>query len=441
MENHQEVTEDPAKGNHADADPAPIHRRFGALWTNTDFLKFWAGETVSLFGAQVSILGLPLAAILVLHAGPEQVGVLRALQLLPYLFLALLFGILADRRGRRPLMIIANGARAVLIGLVPILAAVHQLRISLLYVIALFVGAGAVLYDVCWQSYVPAIISDRQQMLEANSKLGTSSSAADVTGPGLTGALVQALTAPYALAANAVTYGLSVISLLTIRTRETVLNVPSEQRNLFQSAREGLSWVFGNRYLRALALLGGSYNFFFTFIETDFLVYATRSLSMRPSAIGLVLSIGGIGGLIGAMLGSILSNRFGVGVVYSAGVLVGFAAPILIPLASGPRLAVLATLSCSFFLTGIGIGSANVIVLSLRQSITPPQLMGRMNATMRMLVYGLAAPGSITGGLLADSLGLRAALWVAGICSILAVAPLFRSGIPRLKVLPGPAMV
>jgi len=245
MEDHQEVTDDAARGDQADADPALTRRRFGRLWTNGDFLKFWAGETVSLFGAQVSMLGLPLTAILVLHAGPEQVGVLRALQLLPYLFLALLIGIVVDRRKRRSLMIIANGSRAVLIGLVPILAAVHQLRIMLLDAIALFVGVGAVLYDVCWQSYVPTIISDRRLMLEANSKLGTSSSAADVTGPGLTGALVQALTAPYALAANAVTYGLSVISLLTIRTRETVPNAASEQRNMLQSAREGLSWVFG----------------------------------------------------------------------------------------------------------------------------------------------------------------------------------------------------
>lgn len=413
-------------------------RRFGMLWSNGDFLKFWAGETVSLFGAQVSLLGLPLTAVLILHAGPEQLGLLRALQLLPYLFLALVFGIMTDRRTRRPLMIAANGSRAVLIGLVPVLAATHHLRIGLLDAIALCAGIGAVLFDVCWLSYIPAIVTDRSLLVEANSKLGTSSAAAEVTGPGITGALVQMLTAPSALAVNACSYLVSVVSLLTIRTSETVPAVADEdKRSLLRDVREGLSWVFGNEYLRVLALLGASYNFFLTFIETDFLVYATRSLSMKPSAVGIILSVGGVGGLLGAMLASAAIGRSGLGPAYSASVLVAFSAPILIPLAAGPRFAVGAMLATAFFLTSSGIGMANVIVISLRQAVTPQVLMGRMNACMRMLMYGVAALGAPVGGVLAVWLGLRGALWVAGAASILVVAPLLRSKIPRLKALPG----
>jgi MFS family permease len=422
----------------APAAPAGGRRRFGELWRNADFLKFWAGESLSLAGAQISLLGLPLTAVLVLNAGAEELGLLRLLQLLPYLFLALLFGVVADRNPRRPLMIASNLLRATALGLVPVLTVVHQLNIGLLDVIALLVGIGAVMFDVCWLSYIPTVVADRRLLVEANSKLGTSSSAAEIAGPGLAGALIQVLSAPYALAVNAGSYLLSVISLLAIRTPEQRPEPTKEKGNLLRDAREGLVWVFGNSYLRVLALLGGSYNFFLTFIETVFLVYAVRTLNLSVEVIGIVLSAGGIGGLLGAMLANTALTRFGLGRVYSVSVLVAFAAPVLIPLAGGPQLFVAGVLVAAFFLTSLGIGTANVIVITLRQAVTPRRLMGRMNAAMRMLMFGIAALGSPAGGFLSVWLGLHGALWVAGVASILALVPLFRSEIPKLTELPKP---
>jgi MFS family permease len=410
-----------------------------ALGRNPDFLKFWAGEAVSLVGTQVTLLALPLTAVLTLHAGPAQIGTLRFLQLVPFLVFALLFGVLVDRVRRRPLMIVANASRAVLIGLVPALALMDALHMIVLYAVAFGIGVGAVLFDVCWMSYVPTLVRNRQNLMAANARLGSTASGAEVAGPGIAGAVVAAVTAPVALAIDAVSYLASVVSLLLIRTPEARPTTAGDgRRHLLAEIGEGLRYVFGNPYLRVLALLGASYNFFLTFIETLFLVYAVRDLTFDPGLIGLVLSAGAVGGLLGAALSNLLTRCFGLGRVYTAAAVVGFVSPALIPAAAGSRPLVLAMLVSAFFLTSFGIGIANVIVISLRQAVTPGHLLGRMNAGMRTLMFGLAALGAPAGGFLGVGLGLRPSLWIACVGSALAVIPVFFSLIPRLRVLPEP---
>lgn len=413
--------------------------RFGELWGNTNFLKFWLGETVSLFGTQVAMLALPLTAVLVLNGDAGEVGLLRLMQLLPYLLFALVFGVIADKYPRRPLMIGANSVRAVLIGLVPLLAITGYLDINLLYVITFGVGLGAVMFDVCWMAYVPTIVTDRNHLIEANGKLGATSSTADIAGPGLAGTLVYLVTAPYALAVNAASYVVSIISLVSIRTKERITVANDEPKhNLFRDAVDGLRWVLGNSVLRVLAFLGSAYNFFLTFIETVFLIYAVRVLSLGPGGIGVVLSAGAVGGLVGAVMATTAIRRLGIGKVYVGSVFLAFSAWVLIPLAGGPQVLVMGMLISALFLTSIGIGMANVIVISLRQTVTPDRLMGRMTAAMRMLMFGVAAAGGPVGGLLAGVIGLHETLWVGAVASVLVVLPLFRSSITRMRTLPEP---
>jgi MFS family permease len=234
---------------------APARRpRWGVLWTHADFMKFWAGETISLFGTQVTTLALPLTAIIVLHATPGQLGVLRFLQAVPFLLLALLIGAWVDRRRKRPVMIGSNAARCVLVGLVPILAIAGALVMPILYVLAFCIGVATVFFDVCWMAYVPVLVG-KDQLAEGSSKVSTSYAAADVSGPALGGVLVQLLSAPKALAADALSYLVSIGTLLAIKTEEPVPG--GQPSHPLAEIKEGLRPVFSNRYVRATTTRAG----------------------------------------------------------------------------------------------------------------------------------------------------------------------------------------
>ncbi|HLJ99326.1 MAG TPA: MFS transporter, partial [Streptosporangiaceae bacterium] len=291
------MTDQAASGSTDTADGArPTRRsRWGALWTHADFMKFWTGETVSLFGTQVTTLALPLTAIIVLHASPGQLGVIRFLQTVPFLLLALLIGAWVDRRRKRPVMIGSNVARLVLVGLVPILSVAGALGMPILYLIAFGIGVATVFFDVCWMSYVPSLVG-RDQLAEANSKVSTSYAAADVSGPGLGGVLVQLLGAPKAMAADALSYLVSIGTLLAIKTEEPVPD-RSAERHLLAEIREGLRLVLGNRYVRATTTQGGLWNFCYIMTETIFLLYAVRTLHFTAGLVGLVIAIGMTGGI------------------------------------------------------------------------------------------------------------------------------------------------
>ena len=405
------------------------------LWSNADFTKFWVGETVSLMGVQVTALALPLVAVLTLHAGPEQTGMLRFVQFVPFLFLALLFGVWADRRRKRPLMIGANVTRAVLIGLVPLLAALGALSIGVLYLLALLIGICTVLFDVCWMSYVPALV-DKQHLVSANGKVSSSYSAAEMAGPGLAGALVQILTAPYAMIVDSLSYVVSVLMLVFIRRPEPEPARPRSQRQLKREIGEGIVFVGRNPFLRTIAIIGSSFNFCFMFIEGIFVLYAVTVLGFSAATIGLVLGLSAGGGLLGALLAQAFTARFAFGRVYLVAVVIGYCGPLLVPAAHGPGWLAALLVGAGYFLMRFGLAVANVVAISLRQAVTPQPLLGRMTAGMRMLLYGLGTLGALAGGFLGAALGLREALWVAAIASAAAVLPLFFSMIPQLPRLP-----
>lgn len=407
-----------------------------SLLRNRDFVKFWIGEGVSLLGSQITVLALPLTAIIVLNAGAAQVGLIRFLELVPYLLFALIFGVWVDRRRRRPIMVAANVARMLLIGLIPVLAALGLLALPILLAITFGVGAASVLFDVTWMSYVPTLVHDPGSLVEANTKLGATMSAAETAGPGIGGILVSVLTAPIAMAADALSYLVSLISLLLIQLPEAPPAPPQAKRSMGAELAEGMRWVFGNRYLRVLAAMGGACNFFVTAITTVFVLYAVRAEGIRPGILGFILSAGAAGGIIGAVLTARLMRRLRVGRTYTLSLGTALLAPLIIPFAHGPEPVLAALFASSFFLIYVGMSIANVVAMSLRQIVTPARLMGRMNAAMRMTMYGAAALGGPFSGLIGSLAGLRVALWSSAICAAFALIPLVLSPVGRLREMP-----
>ncbi|MFB8237169.1 MFS transporter [Kitasatospora purpeofusca] len=414
-----------------DATDAP--RR--SLWHNGDFSRFWAGETLSLLGTQVTNLALPLTAIGAFGATDEQVGLLRFLQLAPYLGLALVIGVWADRHRRRPVMLGANLVRLVLLGLIPVLYWCHALNLPVLMVIACTVGIASVAFDVSWMSYVPVLVKSPEYYVEASARLSTSSSAADIAGPGLGGVLVSAVGAPVALLANACSYAVSVVSLLLIRTTEPRPE-PVVERHLWRELKDGMGWVMRDGVLRSLALIGFCCNFSMVTVWTMFLLYGNHDLHLGSETIGAVFATASVGGLIGALISRKVIDRFPLGKVYLVAQTVLLLGPSLIPAATGPRPVMIGMFVLSFFATYLGLGVAGVVIVGLRQAMTPQSMMGRMTAAFRTLLFGGGSLGGLCAGLLTGQLGARGALTVAAAGSAVVVIGLVLSPVGRLKTLP-----
>lgn len=388
------------------------------LWRDADFLKFWAGDTVAQFGYQVTLLALPLTAVLTLHASAGDMGLLNAASYLPYLVLSLVAGVWIDRVRRRPVMVISALCRAAVLLAVVLLADAHRLGFGDLYGAALLLGVFAVFFDVTYQAYLPSLI-EKDDLMEGNSKLQGSASAAQVGGPALGGWLVHLLTAPTALAVNVGSFAVSALSLLAVGKREPRPE-PAARRRMRADIAEGLRFAFKEPSLRACTLEAGTYNLFWMVIQTVFLLYATGPLHMSTSSIGLVLGGGAVGSLLGAVVAKWFTNRLGFGLSATVAVVIGNCALILLPLASGPGAAVIALFLFGYFVNGTGTTISNIQVLSMRLTITPSEMLGRMNASYRFVATGTIPLGALLGGALGNAIGLRATLFVGAtglVCS------------------------
>lgn len=390
-----------------------------SLWRNRDFLQLWAGETISMFGSEVSELALPLVAILVLEADAAELGLLGAARFAPFLLLTLPVGVLADRRRRRPMLVAANLGRAVAIGLVPTLAVLGMLSMPALLVVAFAVGSLTVLFDVTYVSYVPSVVG-RDQLIAGNSRLQVSASAAAIGGPGLGGLLVQALTAPIALVVDAISYLVSAVNLLLIRTVEPRPD-GGERQSVVREVREGFAMLLGHRSLRALAGVAGTYNLFSQWITVLFLLFAVDELRMSPGLIGLVISSGAVGALIGAVLAGRVASRIGVGPAIVWAVVVECAVMLPIGFLAGTGWFVLAALVAVHVVNGCFVTMSSVHALAYRQAVAPERLLGRITAGYRFISYGAIPIGALLGGLAGEWLGLRAGL-VLGTVGLLAAA-------------------
>jgi len=397
----------------------------GGLWRHPDFLRLWSAQTISQFGTQISQLALPLAAILVLDASAFEVALLGTVEFLPFLLFALPAGVWVDRLRRKPILVVADAGRAALLTSIPLAYAFDALTIWQLYAVGFLVGVCTVFFDVAYQSYLPSLI-ERGNLVEGNSKLEVSRSGAQLAGPGLAGVLVAAITAPYAILLDAVSFVWSAALVFRIRRPETVPE-PTAQPSMRRELMEGLRYLLDHWFQRPVAIAVAISNFFTTLGFSIILVYAVRELDMSPALIGIVLAVGNVGWLVGAVAATRLSATIGVGRTIVGSAIVFGPSMLLVPLA--PQSFPVPFLVASLVLLSFGAVVFNVTGLSFTQAIVPDRMLGRLNATRRFIVWGVIPLGSLTGGTLASLIGLRGTLWVGAAGACFSFVPLLLSPI------------
>jgi MFS family permease len=412
----------------------------GGLWRHGDFLKLWAGETISQFGSTIDDIAFPLVAILVLDASAFEVAVLGTVLFLPFILFTLPAGVWVDRLPRRPVLIIGDFGRAALYATVPIAYVADVLTLWQLYVVGFLVGAFQVFFDVAYQSYLPSLV-DRDQIIEGNSKFEISRSAAQISGPGLGGILVEILTAPYAVLVDALSFLASGLFILRIRKPEErperATNVDGTNTSFWQDIKEGLRFVLGNPNLRAQAGCTGTSNFFFSLGFAIYLVFAVRELGLSPGLIGVVFSVGAVGSLVAAFAAMRLSRRFGIGPTTIAVTLLQ--APAFLTVAFAPEgNAALPFLIVSQLVLGFTLVTYNIVQVSYRQAICPARLQGRMNSAMRFIVWGTIPLGTLAGGALASWVGLRETIAIGAIGSGVSFLWILLSPQRHLREMPEP---
>ena len=404
----------------------------GGLWRHADFLRLWGAQTISQFGSQISVVALPLVAIVVLEARPFEVAALGAVEMLPFLLIALPAGVWVDRLPRKPILVLGDLGRAVALATVPLAYALDALTMWQLYAVGFAVGVATVFFDVAYQSYLPSLVT-RAQLVEGNSKLEVSRSAGQLGGPGVGGLLVAAITAPYAVLADALSFAWSGLLLARIRRREE-RPVPREKPSMRREVVEGLRYIVGDPRWRAIAAYVAVVNFFFSVAFSIFLVYAVRELEWSAALIGFVLALGNIGALVGAVAASRVSSRLGIGrTIVLSGVLSGMPV-LLIPLA--PKDSAIAFILTAQIIVGFGIILYNVTAISLMQALTPQRLLGRMNASRRWIVWGTIPLGNVVGGVLAETIGLRATIVIGAIGASLCFVFLLAKPLRTIERLP-----
>jgi len=386
------------------------------LWRHTDFLRLWAGQSISAVGSQVTGLALPTIAILLLRATPAQVGLLASLERLAFPLLALLAGVWIDRVRRRPLMITADALRAAALLSIPVVAAIGTLTLVQLYAVAAILGVGTVIFDIAYLAYVPVLVG-RADLLEANTKLEVSHSGSSLAGPALAGGLIQLVGAAPAILADAVSFLVSVATIAWIRQPEPSPRVESQPGlSVVADIRDGLRLVFGHPILRSMALLLTAGAVGFHLAEPAFYLFAYRNLRLSPGALGLVFAAGGVGAVIGAFMVGTVVRRLGLGATLALTVVGVGAGFLLWPLASVA--APLAVLIGAEFLVGLCDSMYNVSQVSLRQSVTPDHLLGRMTATLRTLFWGAWPLANLAGGILAGAIGAPLTIVIGGLIGL-----------------------
>lgn len=405
------------------------------LWRHGDFLKLWAAQAVSAFGSRITREGLPMAAILALDASPAQLGLLAALSLGPGVILGLFAGGWADRNYRRPILIGTDLLRVLLLLSVPIAAWMHWLTMPQLYLVAAAVGAASLMFAVADHAYLPSLI-DRSQLMEGNAKLGVTESVAEIGGPALAGLLFKVLTAPVALLVNAATYLVSAIFLWTIRKPEPPPAPVDKAEHPFSDLMFGLRAIWREPLVRPLLLMTVFQTLFSSFFAALYLLFAIRTLGLTTDLLGLVIAVGGVGALLGAVIAPLAVRWLGLGPAIIWLGLAAAASAVVIPLAPASVVGGAAFLIVGQIL-GDGLGVAAMIPAgTLRQSVFDQARLGRTGAVFHVARGSVTVVGALVGGVLAEAMGARPAMWVAVIGMVAAgLIPLF-SPLRTLKVLP-----
>jgi MFS family permease len=401
------------------------------LRENQNFRRYFIGQSASLIGDQVTLIALPLTAVLALHASAGQMGVLTTAYLVPNLLFSLHAGAWVDRRGRRrQVMLVTDVLRGLCIGTIPLAYAFGQLSWTLLYVVSFLTGALGVVFNVGYGAFFQVVV-ERKDYVQANSLIHGSRAFSFLAGNSIGGILVQLLQGPYALALDAVSFFWSALFLGRIDAEEPP-GAPRESAGLLEGAR----WIKRNAIIRAELLGVATLNLFNFMFFALFVLYATRELGVRPATLGIVLGAASVGTLLGSFVTGRVARRFGVGPAFMAGCVLFPAPLILVPAAGGPHWLVLLFLFTAEFTSGVGLMLLDIMAGSITAGTVPTSLRSRVSGGFMVVNYGVRPLGTSLGGLLGATIGVRQTLWIATVGSVLGVLWLIPSPIPRLRDVP-----
>jgi len=402
------------------------------LWNHRDFLNVWGAETISVFGSQFYLLAMPLAAVIILDANAAEMGLLFAVEMLPFLIFGLFAGVLADRIRRRTIMIACDIARAGVLAAIPLAWYFDLLSWPVMLGVAFSAGVFTAFFDIAYQAYLPVLVK-HSQLLDANSKLETSRASSQVAGPSLAGVVVDVIGAPFAMAANSLSFLGSAFLLLRVKKRELVERVKTSKSVLCE-IKEGLSIVLRNKMLRGIAGCTATANLFGSMSMAILMLFMEDTLGLTPSLIGVIFAGGALGAVLGAVTSSRVVARLGLGktIVVSAFV---SGVPVGLEALAYPSNALILMIAL-MFVGGFLMVVYNVNQVSLRQSITPDNLQGKMNATMRFIVWGVFPAGGIIGGILGEAVGLRMTIIISAIGTLASGLWVALSPVNDLKSLP-----
>jgi MFS family permease len=416
-----------------------------SLFRHRDFVKLWAAESISQFGTQVTFLALPLIAATTLEVSPFEFGLLATIEFLPFILLSLPAGVWVDRLRRRPILIAGDLIRAAALASIPIAFALEMasgnqvLTIWQLYAVGFINGCATVFFDVAYQSYLPSLV-ERDQIVDGNAKLETSRSAAQITGPGIAGILIGAVTAPFAILIDSVSFVISAVFMFAIRRQEPApeprIDESGNRPSMRTEIAEGLRYVGGHRFLRSIAATTSISNFFSNVAFSILVLYLVREVGFSPEVLGLAFSLGAFGFLLGALVANRVATRFGVGPTIVGAALLSGPSVLLVAIAP-PNLAP-ALVAAGVFVGGLGGAIYNINQVSLRQAITPERMQGRMNATMRFIVWGTIPFGNIVGGFMGGVVGLHTTIWIGAIGGLFSFLPVFFSPVRGIREMPEP---
>jgi MFS family permease len=418
---------------HGELTAAPSRRllRLPAVLGLRDFRRFWIGETVSLFGDQITLIALPLTGVLALHASAADMGYLTAAEIAPALVFSLHAGAWFDRRGRRrQAMIVTVAGRAALLVTIPIAFWLGVLTLAQLYVVAFLIGTLSTLFFVAYTTLFVALVP-RERYLEGNALLNGSRAFSFVGGPSVGGALVQALSAPAALLADAASFLVAAFTLGSIEPVE-----PPTEEATEGHVKAGLRYLWRSPVIRASLLATATINLFNFVFWALFLLYAVRTLHLRPGILGLVLGVASIGGVLGSILTGRISRRVGVGPAFIFSCVLFTAPLVLVPFARGPHWLVLVLLVVAEFLSGFGVMVLDIVGGSIKTALIPDRLRARVAGAYMVVNYGVRPVGALLGGALGTWIGLRPTLWIASTAAIAGVLWLLPSPFTRMRELP-----
>ena len=405
------------------------------LLREREFRLFWLGQTVSVFGDQVSYLALPLVAVLVLNADPGQMGLLTAVGLAPHLLFSLPAGAWLDRiRRRRRVMILADIARAVAILVIPAAFVANALSMPLLLLVAFVIGTITVIFDIGWMT-IFATVARRDQYVEANALLNASRSVSAVGGPAIAGILIEVLRAPLALVVDGVSFLVSAVFLGRIRAPDP--DVDPEPGSIRAQLAAGMVFLFRDPIMRPSVLALAAVSLFNFAYAALFVLFATRHLGLEPGILGIALGTAAIGGVVGAILAPRIGRRLGIGGAFVLTMFVFPASAILVPLAEGmPMPVILGMLFAAEFIGGFGVIVLDINAGSMLIARTPERLRGRGSGAFKTINWGVRPIGALLGGFLGGLIGVRETLFVVIVAQLVGLLFFVGSPVPGLRELP-----